>query len=373
MITTRYTTTQSSFRIGELLSKPGEYAYGKFHALQLPNGSEEFLPVIIAHGRSSGPVLWITAGIHGDEYTGIGVIHRLLTPELLTDLRGAVVSVPTLNPAGLRVGERAPYYLKKLDPNRLFPEPEDGHYAEDERPRLLEGAYARLFEEIKRTASVVVDLHNYSILSIPFAFRDPVYYRNETELTGARELHRQTNELLESFGFTIINEYASRSYLKRNLHRSVSGAAQLVAKIPAFTVELGGYLTIDPTIADAAAVGLRNLMRHMGMLPGDPEPLQGIPILSLDHPVRRMAAVIVPETGIVRFLIRPGMILNQGDPVALLSDIYGRPLGKEGGLLRVEESGIVIGLSQGAAFYEGDHLLSLAVRDDADPILKYPY
>ncbi len=110
-------------KIGSASGQPGQISYGSLEAVALPSGGSDQFPIIIAQGADDGPVLWLTASIHGAEYTGIAVIHRLLTAELASQLRGAIVAVPTLNPAGLRTGERTPYYLRGQDPNRMFPGP----------------------------------------------------------------------------------------------------------------------------------------------------------------------------------------------------------------------------------------------------------
>ena len=107
--------------VGNLQSKPGKRVYGYLDILEHPVGTVERLPVIIAQGMNVGPTLWLTANIHGDEYTGIPVIHKVINTIDLTKLKGTIVAIPTLNPAGSRVCQRHPYYDKK-DPNRLFPD-----------------------------------------------------------------------------------------------------------------------------------------------------------------------------------------------------------------------------------------------------------
>ena len=62
--------------VGALRGEPGGYAYGTLEALTLPTGGAETFPIIIAQGHEPGPVLWLTASIHGDEYTGIRTISR---------------------------------------------------------------------------------------------------------------------------------------------------------------------------------------------------------------------------------------------------------------------------------------------------------
>ncbi len=178
--------------------------------------------------------------------------------------------------------------------------------------------------------------------------------------------------MLEAFGHTVINEFVSAEYLKKNLHRSVSGATLNTARIPAFTVELGGYMTVDPAIVSAAVVGLRNVMRFAGMLHDAPEPISGICVLAPGFPIRRMMYPFAPASGIVQYLVKSGDTVTIGDTIARLTDIYGRPIGKNDGRIVTEYDGYVLGLNLGAACYQNEPLLSMVVRDDSDLLLPYP-
>lgn len=362
--------------IGTARSQAGQLSYGSLDAVGLPTGGVDTFPIIIAQGRQPGPVLWLTASIHGDEYTGIITIHQVLNSDLVNQMRGTIIAVPTLNPAGLRMGDRRAYYLPYQDPNRLFPampipSKRPPVAAPDDPLSPLELAYRRLFDLITDTGDYLIDLHNYSIGAIPFAFRDPIYY-HDGERSAAQQLGKTMDEMLAAFGHTIINEFASADYLKRNLHRSVSGAVLNTARIPAFTVELGGYLTVDPAIVNAATAGIRNVMRWADMLDEPTEPITGIQILSPGYPIRRTQHPHAPHSGIVSFLVKPGDKVAKGDPIARLADIYGRPLGAHNGLVYTEHNGYVLGVSQGTAFYENDPLLSLAIRDEGELVLQIP-
>src|SRR5258708_39220060 len=112
---------QSTLKIGTAHAQPGHISYGVLDAVELPSGGNDQFAVIIAQGDPAGPVFWITASIHGAEYTGIAVIHQLLTPDLVKHLHGTIIAIPTLNPAGLRTGQRSAYYMGGQDPNRMFP------------------------------------------------------------------------------------------------------------------------------------------------------------------------------------------------------------------------------------------------------------
>ena len=63
-----------TLEIGTARAEAHKIVYGAFEALELPSGGHDSFPIIIAQGDPDGPVLWVTAGIHGAEYTGIPVI-----------------------------------------------------------------------------------------------------------------------------------------------------------------------------------------------------------------------------------------------------------------------------------------------------------
>ncbi len=371
--------------VGTATAKPGTIQYGRWEALGHPTGHAEFLPVILAQGREEGPCLWLTAGIHGPEQAGPAVVYRLITPELVSQLRGTIVAIPALNPAGLRTSQRKPYHVDK-DPNRLWPDgkPKKPPDPDKEPPSSLELAYARLYEEIVVSANFLIDYHNAWTGSIPFAFRDRVLYRAdngaqepqaeelqaEVRKAKAEALSERQGQMLRAFGHTIIREFPAEKYIDEDLHRSTSAAVLLLDQIPAFTVELGGGVMPDPVIVAAAVAGTRNVLRWAGMLDGEQEPIEGVPVIDLGFPVRRCMTPRVSEACVVLHLVEPGDRVQVGDPVAEVRDVWGRPLGE--GLLRVEYDGFVMGRSHGIYFYPGQPVLGMAIRDDAPLVVPYP-
>jgi predicted deacylase len=260
------------------------------------------------------------------------------------------------------------------DPNRLFPAPQAkrGSVSVDSPPSIMEAAYKTLFEHIQISASYLIDLHNYSIGALSFAFRDPVYYRNGRDKLAAQQLQTTTGEMLAAFGHTIINEFASSEYLKLNLHRSVSGATLNAGRIPAFTAELGGYMTVDADIVKAAITGIHNIMRWAKMLDGPMEAIIGIRVIAPGYPMRRTQHPFAPNSGIVSYFVKAGDLVTIGDSIARITDIYGRPLGADDGLVCSDYDGIVLGVVHGAVCYRNEPLLSLAVRDDGELLLPFP-
>ncbi|MHA2360982.1 MAG: hypothetical protein ACXAB6_03540, partial [Candidatus Thorarchaeota archaeon] len=107
--------------IGSAKSKPGKLTYGFIDGLELPTGTVDKIPVMIAQGKEYGPTFFLTANVHGNELTGVAVIHETVNDDLASKLKGTVVAIPTLNPSGLRIRKRHSEY-NEPDPNRLYPE-----------------------------------------------------------------------------------------------------------------------------------------------------------------------------------------------------------------------------------------------------------
>ncbi|MBN1311027.1 MAG: succinylglutamate desuccinylase/aspartoacylase family protein [Anaerolineae bacterium] len=367
-----------TFTIGTANSKPGKLSYGWLDAVALPTGGMDRLPVIIAQGKDvGGPVFWITTGIHGSEHTGSIVVQQLLTQKLANELRGTLIAIPALNPAGMRTKQRSPYYLED-DPNRLFPKPGIERNKKEEKPRSsLEIAYQQLYDAIKSTNPIgLIDLHNAWYGSIPFIFRDPVLYhkkgRGRPNRQQAQALQDRTGEMIDAVGFTVVNEFSADSYIKKNLHRSVSGSILNKAGIPAITIELGSWMHVDEGIVDACTSGLRNALRWAGMLDGEYEEITGIPVIRTPYPVRRQVSPYARQAGIVHHLVRPGQMITKNQPLVRMTNIFGQPLGKDDGLLRSEYEGFVLGWFHGIVRYQGEPILGLAIRDESKLIVPFP-
>ena len=361
--------------VGTAKSEPGTIQVGRWQALSHPTGHIEFLPVIIAQGREDGPCFWMTAGIHGPEQAGPLVLYQLITQELVDRMRGTIVAIPALNPAGLRTNKREPYHAPK-DPNRLWPDGKPAKPQDPDKapPSSLEQAYKRLFEEIAATADCVIDYHCSWTGSISFSFRDRVLYRGDKDAerhkVEAEALAGRQDEMLRAYGHTIINEFPVEKYIDEKLHRSTSAAALLLAKIPAFTVELGTGHMPDPAIVAASATGTRNVMRWAGMLDDPQEPIDEITVVDPGFPVRRRSTPRVKDACVVLHQVEPGDAVRTGDPVARVLDVWGQPLGD--GWLCSEYDGFVMGRSHGIYFYPGDAVLGMAIRDDEPLVAPYP-
>ncbi|MGQ0637466.1 MAG: succinylglutamate desuccinylase/aspartoacylase family protein [Planctomycetaceae bacterium] len=364
--------------LGTARAAAGRVVYGTYDLVGHPTGGADQLPVVLAQGNPRGPVFWMTAGIHGNEHSGINALHVLVTRELAKKLHGTIICIPALNPSALRTMRREAYYHRG-DPNRLFP---DGKPARPPRPdsdppSVLEQAYGRLFAEVQATADYWVDLHNTWIGSVSMIYRDRVYYRAEGSSSQvkaakaeAEKLDAQLAGLCRAYGHSIVNEMDDSEYFDDRLHRSTTGAAVNVARIPALTMELGTGPSPDPQIVAACATGLRNVLRHVGMLPGEPEPIVGIKVIDPGFACRRLGAPRVSVPCVVRHLVEAGDVVRSGQAIAEVRDIWGRPVAEK--ILRADCEGWIMGRTHGVLHYAGRAVCEMAVRDEFPTVLPYP-
>jgi predicted deacylase len=107
------------------------------------------MPVKVICGRKAGPVLFVSAAVHGDELNGVEAIRRLLRLKALRSIRGTLLAVPIVNVHGFL--DQSRYLPDRRDLNRSFPGSAKGSIAS----RL-----AHLFiNEIMSKADYGIDLH----------------------------------------------------------------------------------------------------------------------------------------------------------------------------------------------------------------------
>lgn len=362
--------------IGTIDVGPGEFATGWLDVTGLPTGGTERLPLAVARGDVDGPTLWLTGGIHGDEATGVAVAQDAVHGGLVGSLRGTVVCVPVVNPAGVRRNARTSYYGDH-DPNRYFPDPESDA---SRPPNTQERIDRRLYDEITASADWLVDLHTARIGSLPFVIRDRVLYGERRTREEARTLSDRVGDVASAFPFPTVTEYPVDEYLEEKLQRSTAGAALNGAGIPAVTVELGGHSVVDERLRRAGVVGVYAAMAEFGMFDGDPPEIEestpeepgfesGYDLASpVEYDVRRAVHPRTETAGLVRHRVDPGEVLSAGDPVADVVD----PTGERIDVVETDHDGYVISRNEGLAVFEGDAVASMAVRDEGDLVAERP-
>ena len=317
--------TNNSLTIGEHTINPGERINVSLPVADLYTATSLSMPVKVISGRKAGPVLFISAAIHGDELNGVEIIRRLLKRKILRSIRGTLVAVPIVNVHGFL--DQSRYLPDRRDLNRSFPGTPKGSIAS----RL-----AHLFtEQIVAKADYGVDLHTGAI--------------NRTNLPQIRANldDARTLEIAKAFGAPVI--------INSNIRDGSLRAYAAERHLPILIYEAGEALRFDEVAIRGGIRGILNVMRQIGMLPSGQRTKQITPVIA-----KSTAWVRAPESGIVGGKVNLGTSVTKGQKMAVISD----PLGDAESVVPAPFDGIVIGRSNLPLAHEGDALVNLASFKD---------
>ena len=311
------------------------------HGVSIPSGNP--LPVVAIHSEHAGPSVVVTANIHGDETTGIGVVHNMIRvlPDLL--LRGAAYLYPTLNPAGLASNSRS-LPGDGQDLNRMFPGKPRG-------PASERHAHCVWTDILSRSPDTLVDIHTDVAGAVPYAIVDRVL-----RVRDRRRLSSRCTRLAQASGLTVLREYPRDRYLRYHLDRILPGAMVNLNGIPAVTLEVGPRRRLDSDAVAIATGAVLGVLTEAGIVN---MPARVIQSRKEGGPWRREGGPRTNHTGILVPQVRPGDVLVRGAPIAEVRTIDGEVLE----VLRARASGFVVALPERTHVVPGVASATVAVRD----------
>lgn len=301
------------------------------------------LPLLEMASSKRGPLLWLTAAVHGDEVTGIEVLHRLFEMLPRLDWRGRIKAIPGCNPTAFGANERRVPQGHE-DMNRIFPGDPTGSVA----ARTAHAVYTAIAED---RPVAHLDLHTDSVASVPYAILDRA-------LTPAvRPQLALAEKLAIAGGLDVMFDWPLDEYRKLHLDRSLSGAILNQAKIPSFTMELGPTRVAEERFVKAGVTAVCAAMRVLGMLseksgPPTPPPRR--------EPRRyRLPGLTIDQVGLLRFAVLPGDDVQAGAKIATLVDLTGQVLET----VKAPLPGRVISLAERVVGHPGMTVATLAVEE----------
>lgn len=269
-----------------------------------PTDPATTVPVTVFHGAGAGPVLALTAGVHGYEFPPILAGQQLLTRIDPGRLAGTVILVRLAHVAAFehRVPYVNPFDRKNL--NRVFPGKTDGTQAE----RI---AWA-LTNEVIRRSDLHVELHSGDGAEWLEAFAG--IYGGKL----AADQYAKSREIGLAFGFQNIVKYSMETQAQVDAGRSLNRQAVADGK-PTVLIEIGENGRRDATFVDAIVKGVDNLLRVLKMMPGAPDPPRA--------DVRWFEGTADPTatvTGIYTPVATTGRAVRKGDLIGTVTDYAGR-------------------------------------------------
>ena len=233
---------------------------------------------------SGKPEVFIVAGIHGDEATGVYTAFRLVEFLQNKDLKGKVKIVPVANPPAFRRKTRTTPIDSK-DLNRVFPGSKDGSFSD----KLAFSLWSIAVE-----SDYILDLHCCGLNCCPYILA----------------LHQE---------YSYVKEYVSKIPLLYCVESTgLRGQLFIEAshnKIPAAIIEVkGGNGTYDEEHSKILLRAVLSLLANLELIKAFKMP--GSPVFL--GKIRQMES---PTEGFFKPLLAPGNLVDEGTVIGLIEGI----------------------------------------------------
>jgi predicted deacylase len=287
----------------------------------LPTDTSLSMSVAVLHGRRPGPVVWLSAAVHGDELNGIEIIRQLVRLLRPRELVGTVLAVPIVNVFGFLNESR--YLPDRRDLNRSFPG--------SARGSLTAQLAHRFVTEIVHRADVGIDFHTGSD-----------HRTNLAQVRGDLSIP-EVARLADAFAAPATVNAAYRDGSLRTYCSSKG--------IPMLVFEGGEAHRFNDDAVRAGVDGTLRVLAALDMWAGD-VPSPAAPTVLVEHSHWERAR----RSGIVRIDVRPGQAVDRGQVLGVIGDA----LGERPSAVRATTPGVVLGYTRNPIVSQGDALVHIA-------------
>jgi len=272
---------------GGLEAMPGEIIKGFIDFGELK------IPVVLINGKNDGPVILITAGIHGCEYNAICTGYQLIEDINPCELSGSVIILPIVNIVAFKKRVQSICPLDNKNINRIFPGDEKGSISE---------RIANLIIRNVNNFNYIIDIHCGNLIEniSPYV---------SLTLSGNKKVDEISMKMAESFGFPLI---VSGSGIEGTLTSTV-----VKMGIPAIVAESGGMGVADERSINKLVRGIKQVMASFGLLSFKTERKNRYIVM------HNMNLVESDCEGIFYPLISPGQSLSKGDEIGIIKTYLG--------------------------------------------------
>lgn len=299
---------------------------------QLFDHTELSIPVEVIRGRRDGPVLFVSAALHGDEINGTEIIRRLLhRKQVSTGMKGTLIAVPIVNIPGYNNNSR--YLPDRRDLNRCFPGSVKGSLG----ARIAH----LLMEEVVSKATHGIDLHTGAI------------HRGNLPQIRAQLDDPETARLAQAFGVPVTINASVRDGSLRQ------AAAEL--GIPMLLYEGGEALRYDETAIRCGIAGILSVMEAIGMIGEQKRRGRGKKTV---FAARSSYWVRAPHSGSLRVRKHLGALVSAREELGVITD----PFGDRSMRVTAPRTGVIIGMTHLPLVNNGDALFHIATFEDGEAV-----
>ena len=304
---------------------PGEKVELNFSLAKLHSRTSVSVPILVNRSKKPGPTVLFTAGIHGDEVSGVAIIRELIASKVNQPLIGTVICIPVINIFGFLNKERN--FPDGRDLNRAFPGSNKGSLASRVAYELVNG-FLPLVDYVIDFHTGGADRFNAAQIRI-----NP----NRVELKPLAKL----------FGapFVVYSKLLAKSFRSSCQKQG----------IPMLLFEGGKSNHLDPEIIEYGVTGAKRILAHLKMLPIKltPPPLkEDSIILEKSHWIR------AKHSGMFQSLVKVGHFVTEGDIIGQITD----PFGKFNRKIKSPNSGYIFNVNEAPLVYNGDALFHISTQ-----------
>lgn len=312
---------RAEFHISGQTVKAGTTGRVELPIGRLMSGTPISLPLIVRHGRSEGPTIWLSAALHGDEIAGVEIIRRVLSTVSARSIKGTLLAAPVVNVHGFNSGSR--YLPDRRDLNRLFPGSARGSLG----ARI---AHLMMTQVVER-CSLGIDLHTGSD------------HRTNFPQIRADLSDPTTLKMVEAFGAPVsLNSTPPAGSLRH---------AAVKLGIPVLLYEAGEANRFDEVGVRLGENGVLRVMQVLGMIDEAPTARNKTKLAGESYWLRASVS------GILHLDAEVGERTIQGATIASIYD----PFGTRMGVVNARTDGIVIGHTQKPLVNRGDAIAHIAL------------
>ncbi|PZD75173.1 N-alpha-acetyl-L-2,4-diaminobutyric acid deacetylase [Acaryochloris thomasi RCC1774] len=310
--------------VGEVAVHPGQRQQIDLPVARLPTQTMLSLPITVINGVQSGPCLWLSAAIHGDELNGVDIIRQVLEQVNPQILCGTLLAVPIVNVFGFI--EQSRYLPDRRDLNRSFPGSVRGSLA---------GRLAHLFmKEVVSHCTHGIDLHTAS------------NHRTNWPQIRANLDDAETYRCAKAFNAPLM--------LHANIRDGSLRQAAAQQGIPVLLYEAGEALRFDPHAIAIGVTGILQVMTTLGML--RPPVQQPSSEQSQSLELRQSRWVRASRSGILHKHVALGQQVTKRQHIGSISDTLGDTSIK----IYSPCAGVIIGYTQNPLVNQGDGIVHIA-------------
>jgi len=321
----------SEFIIAGESIRPGESRQVKLPVAKLYTDTEISIPISVVRARKPGPVLLVSAAIHGDELNGIEIIKRLISKKVVLR-KGTLIAVPMVNVYGVLSQSR--YMPDRRDLNRSFPGSKKGSLA---------GRVASLFlEEVVSKCDYGIDLHTGAI------------HRSNLPQIRADLEDEETLAMANAFGAPVILNADLRDGSLRYAAKE-EGTKMLL-------YEAGEALRFDELSIRIGYQGVKKVMRHLGMTKPSKAKAKNEPFRA-----DKSTWVRATDSGIITHKHQLGDHVKKGEVLAEICDPFGRKLD----VVKASISGVIIGKQNIPLVQEGEAVYHIAYFSEPGEVVNH--